>query len=92
MWQRPKILTPEASPRHLPRGQSSLPDLRRDWDEMQQWLRSYVERLGREDPAKAVFGHPVAGPMTLQQVLDMGKLHLATHTRQIRRLEALTQH
>jgi hypothetical protein len=30
--------------------------------------------------------------MTLQQALDMGKLHLATHTRQIRRLETLTKH
>jgi hypothetical protein len=82
----------KASPRHHPRGQSSLPDLRRDWDEMRQWLRSYVERLDRGDPAKAVFGHPVAGPMTLQQTLDMGKLHLSTHTRQIRRLEILTKH
>ena len=82
----------KASPRHLPRGQSSLPDLRRDWDEMRQWLRSYVERLDRGEPAKAVFGHPVAGPMTLQQTLDMGKLHLSTHTRQIRRLEILTKH
>jgi hypothetical protein len=30
--------------------------------------------------------------MTMQEVLDMGKLHLATHARQIRRLEALTKH
>jgi hypothetical protein len=82
----------KASPRHFPRGQSSLPDLRRDWDEMQLWLRSYVERLDRGEPARAVFGHPVAGPMTMQQVLHMGKLHLATHTRQIRRLETLTKH
>jgi hypothetical protein len=59
---------------------------------MQRWLRSYVERLDRGGPATAVFGHPVAGPMTLQQVLDMGRLHLATHTRQIRRLESLTKH
>jgi len=80
------------SPRYLPQGQSSLPDLRRDWDEMQQWLRSYIERLDRGDPAKAVFGHPIAGPMTMQEVFDMGKLHLATHTRQIRRLEVLTKH
>jgi hypothetical protein len=80
------------SPRYLPQGQSSLPDLRRDWGEMQQWLRSYVGPLDRGDSAKAVFGHPVAGPMTMQQVLDMGKLHLATHTRQIRRLEVLTKH
>jgi DinB family protein len=80
------------SPRYLPQGQSSLPDLRRHWDAMQQWLRSYVEPLDRGDPAKAVFGHPIAGPLTMQEVLDMGKLHLATHTRQIRRLEDLTKH
>jgi len=80
------------SPRYLPRGRSSLPDLRRDWAEIQQWLRSYVARLEQGDPDKAVFGHPVAGPLTMQQALDMGKLHLATHTRQIRRLEVLTKH
>lgn len=80
------------SPRYLPRGQSSVADLRRDWDEIQQWLRSYVGRLNQGEGDKAVFAHPIAGPMTMQQVFDMSKLHLATHTRQIRRLETLTKH
>ena len=80
------------SPRYLPQGQASLADLRRDWDEIQQWLRSFVGRLDQGAPDKAVFGHPIAGPLTMAQAFDMGKLHLATHTRQIRRLEILTKH
>jgi hypothetical protein len=76
--------------RYIPRGESSLAELRREWDEIQQWLRSYVDGLDQGDQDKAVFAHPIAGPMTAQQYLHMGELHLATHTRQIRRLESLT--
>jgi DinB family protein len=86
------IPTKVASPRYLPRGQSSLTSLGRDWDEMQQWLRSYVSQLDQGKRAMAVFAHPIAGPLTVQQAFDLGKLHLATHTRQIRRLEVLTKH
>src|SRR5215212_6434811 len=34
------------SPRMVPTGSASLADLRRQWDESQQWLRSYVDGLG----------------------------------------------
>lgn len=79
------------TPRMIPRGESSLAELRREWDEIQQWLLSYVGRLDRRDLAKSVFAHPIAGPLTVRQVLHMGALHMATHTRQIRRLESLTK-
>jgi len=80
-----------ASPRMIPRGESSVAELRREWDEIQRWLRSYVGQLDRGDLAKSVFAHPIAGPLTLGQALHMGALHMATHTRQIRRLESLTE-
>ncbi len=79
------------TPRMVPRGEASLAELRREWGEIQQWFQSYVVRLDRGDWAKSVFGHPVAGPLTVVQVLHMGRLHMATHTRQIRRLESLTK-
>ena len=78
------------SPRMLPQGGAALPDLRRQWEEMHQWLRSYAEGLDRHALTRAVFAHPIAGPLTLEQALHMGGLHLATHSRQIRRLESLT--
>ena len=78
------------SPRMMPQGGATLPDLRRQWEEIHQWLRSYAEGLDRHALARAVFAHPVAGPLTLEQVMRMGGLHVATHNRQIRRLESLT--
>jgi hypothetical protein len=78
------------SPRMLPKGNTSLADLRRQWDESQRWFRSYVNALDREGFGRAVFAHPVAGPMNVGQTLHMGQLHVATHSRQIRRLIELT--
>ncbi len=78
------------SPLYLPRGECSLAILRREWDEIQQWLRSYVHGLGPADWSRAVFRHPIAGPLTVLQFVHMAELHLATHTRQIRRLEGVT--
>jgi DinB superfamily len=78
------------SPRMVPTGRASLPDLRRAWDESQQWLRSYVDGLDRRGLARAVFAHPVAGPLTPAQAIRLGRVHLETHARQIGRLVALT--
>ena len=78
------------SPRMLPKCNTSLADLRRQWDESQRWFRSYVNALDREGFGRAVFAHPVAGPMNVGQTLHMGQLHVATHSRQIRRLIELT--
>jgi hypothetical protein len=73
----------------IPRGTSSLADLRRQWDQSQQWLRSYVDGLDRQGVDRAVFQHPVAGPLSVTQAVRMGRVHVATHTRQIRRLLSL---
>lgn len=78
------------SPRMMPQGDARLPDLRRQWEEMHRWLRSYAEGLDQHSLTRAVFAHPIAGPLTLEQALHMGGLHLATHCRQIRKLESLT--
>jgi hypothetical protein len=78
------------SPRMVPTGSASLAALRRQWDENHQWLRAYVDGLARDDFGKAVFAHPIAGPLTVEQAIRMDLVHLETHTRAIRRLVALT--
>lgn len=78
------------SPGMLPKGETSLAALRRQWDDSQRWLRAYVDGLDRTGFGKAVFEHPVAGPLTVGQAVHMDQLHVATHARQIRRLVALT--
>lgn len=75
----------------LPSGNRSLDELRRMWDETHEWLRMYVVGLEREGLRRAVFGHPVAGPLTVRHAVHMLAVHLHTHTRQIRRLERLLQ-
>jgi hypothetical protein len=68
-----------------PQGRSSLSELHRQWDENHRWLRSFIEELPAEDLDRSVFCHPVAGPLTLAQSIQMDRLHLNTHQRQIRR-------
>ena len=78
------------SPRMVPTGRASLADLRRDWDESQRWLRSYIDGLDRNGFGRAVFEHPVTGPLTVAQAVRLGQVHVETHARQISRLVALT--
>lgn len=73
------------SRRMIPTGQATLPGLRREWDEHLRWLRSYAREFDADGRRRAVFLHPVAGPITLVQALRMNRLHLRTHLRQIRR-------
>jgi hypothetical protein len=75
----------------LPSGNRSLNELRRMWDETHEWLKTYVSGLDREGLRRAVFRHPVAGPLTARHAVHMLAVHLHTHTRQIRRLERLLQ-
>lgn len=77
------------SPGMIPTGTSSLSQLRGQWDESQRWLRAYVAGLDRHGIGRAVFQHPVAGPLTVQQAVHMSQLHILAHTRQIRRLLSL---
>jgi hypothetical protein len=77
--------------RMLPTGQVSLAEVRNAWDENLRWLRGYVAGLAPGGGRRAVFLHPVAGPITLTQALRMDRLHFAVHLRQIRRLQGQAQ-
>lgn len=76
------------APAMLPRGMADLVELRRAWDENLAWLRSYAASQDAAGLRRAVFFHPVAGPLTLAQALRMGRLHLGIHTTQIHRILA----
>jgi hypothetical protein len=77
------------SPAMVPQGDRSLAELRRRWDENQEWLRAYIGSLDRKGFRRAVFEHPVAGPLSVEQAVHMDQVHLDTHVRQIRRLQRL---
>ena len=68
----------------LPRGESSLLELRSSWDTNVSWLRGYIDGLGPEEHRRAVFAHPVTGPIDTIQCLRMARYHFNTHRQQIR--------
>jgi uncharacterized damage-inducible protein DinB len=68
-----------------PEGRSSLNELHQQWDENHRWLRSFLEQMATENLESPVFCHPVAGPLTLGQSIQMARLHLNAHLSQIKR-------
>ena len=73
----------------LPTGERPLAELRETWDENHRRLRSFVGGLDRAGTRRAIFRHPITGPISVAQGIRMLDVHLDTHIRQIRRLERL---
>jgi hypothetical protein len=72
----------------VPDGNTSLSELRHQWEENLSWLRDYLDTLRPEDLQRAVFRHPIAGPMTVAQTIHMARLHFDVHFRQISKLKS----
>lgn len=71
----------------LPTGGRTLDELRQSWEEHHRQLRALVDGNDRTVTGKAIFRHPVAGPLTMCQALAMLDVHLERHRRQIGALE-----
>ena len=71
----------------LPRGGASLESLRRRWEANHRQLREVVDRLGASGAGRAIFHHPVSGPITTRQALRLLEIHLDRHLGQIRAIE-----
>lgn len=86
VWLVLRLRIPVKAPsrRMLPAGGATLAELRERWDATHEWLRAYAEGLPPDGSGKAVFAHPVCGPLTLVQALRLDRLHLETHAGQIR--------
>ncbi len=73
-----------------PHGQLSLVELGRQWEQDLGALRCRAENLAAPLLAAPLFEHPVAGPLTFEQALELSRIHFDGHLRQIReRLERL---
>lgn len=66
--------------------QTSLSVLRAEWDRNTTWLQLYLDGLTPATAMRAVFRHPLTGPLTPDRVLRLAHLHLDTHIRQIDRI------
>ena len=83
------IPAPVPSDGMVPDGNTSLSELQQKWDENLSWLREYLDTLGPEDLPRAVFRHPIVGPMTVAQTTYLAKLHFDVHLRQIKKVKSL---
>lgn len=76
------------APSMVPVGGRSLEELRAEWDQSFARMRRYVSELDPAAAGRAVFHHPVSGPLTTAQALELMDAHLLTHERQVRRILA----
>lgn len=73
-----------------PKGGTSFEEIRASWDESQAWFRAYLESCDEEKLGRAVFKHPVSGPITPAQAVDMSLAHFENHRAQIERILEVT--
>jgi uncharacterized damage-inducible protein DinB len=83
------IPAPVPSDGMVPDGNPSLSEMHLQWDENLSWLREYLDTLRQEDSQRAVFRHPIAGPMTVGQTIHLAMLHFDVHLRQIKKVKSL---
>lgn len=62
--------------------------LERDWDEVRSGWREFLEQFPSELSGKAIYKHPVAGRLNLEQTLRFLVDHLERHLGQIDRVLA----
>ncbi|MBX2818827.1 MAG: DinB family protein [Rhodothermaceae bacterium] len=66
-----------------PTGLTSLSDLLGSWNQNQIWLREFILNRSQPDLKKAVFIHPVSGPITPSEAIYMLQIHFDKHMHQI---------
>ncbi|GAB5409429.1 MAG: hypothetical protein BalsKO_17940 [Balneolaceae bacterium] len=79
-----KVKTP--SKKMNPSSNSSLEELNKRWKYNHQTIRDYLMSLNSETVKKAVFFHPISGPLKPDKALKMLEVHLKRHWKQIKRL------
>ena len=69
----------------VPKGERPLEELRATWDEHHRRLRAFVAGLDQAGIQRAIFRHPISGPLSVAQGIAMLDAHLDSHIHQIRR-------
>lgn len=78
------IVLPLPSPGVEPRRDVPLSKLLPRWNRAHREMRRALDTLPEDEPR---YSHPVLGPLTAAQMLELGQTHTAYHTRQIEALQ-----
>lgn len=82
--QRIKVTIPSEQMR--PTGRVSFTQLRTAWTAQHAALGEFVQSLDAAGARRAIFRHPIAGPLTVAQALTLLEVHLRGHAAQVHRL------
>ena len=77
---RRNVVLPLPSPDVEPRGDVALPELASRWDTARGEMGRVLDTLRGDEPR---YAHPVLGPLTAPQMLELAQAHVAYHARQI---------
>ena len=61
-------------------------ELQQQWHESREQFRKHIENMHSSDLNKAFFIHPVCGPITTQQALNLSQYHYKIHLSQINKI------
>lgn len=75
---------PLPSPAVEPSGDVPLPTLLSRWEASRAEMRRVLASLQRDEVR---YSHPVLGPLTATQMLDLARAHTAYHARQMETLQ-----
>ena len=65
---------------------SSLEELKNDWDKTREELNSIISEYPDEWESKAVYRHPTAGMLNITDAVRFFNVHQNQHSRQVRRI------
>lgn len=77
-----KVPTPDMEPGRT----RTLEELRATWHESHRVLRRHIQAVQAGEVSGAVFSHPVSGPLTTEQAIQMLAVHMKRHGKQLRRI------
>lgn len=82
-----KFKAPEAlaNPENL-----TLQQAEEEWNRVRSDLRDFLQSYPQKYRRKAIFRHPVAGRITVEQMLEFFKIHMLHHKKQIEKILTTT--
>lgn len=83
------VRLPIPDPALEPTSEVPLETLLERWDAAHRELEAFLEDVTEERTRSKPFAHPIIGPLTSKQLLELGKAHTAYHRRQLEALQTL---
>lgn len=70
-----------------PENGATYEELKTSWDNSREKLNQTIKKIPKQYYNKAIFKHPIAGPLNINQTLDFLINHLKHHQSQISKIE-----